>query len=127
MHLAEMSKLQPEGRLGCCTLQLDFPRRSGTYSDLVLCSIFPLRAALRAISKMFRFHVSSIGFCKVLERILLGTQDIRIRHFRMIIEPPCRISTPPDDYRQDFSFLEIVFHRCEIFRQRMGSAVRVAS
>ena len=33
-HLAETSKLHPEWRLGCCTLQLDFPRRSGTYSDL---------------------------------------------------------------------------------------------
>ena len=32
-HLAETSKLRPEWRLGCCTLQLDFPRRSGTYSD----------------------------------------------------------------------------------------------
>ena len=35
MHLAGMSKLQPERRLGCCTLHLDFPRRSGTYSDLI--------------------------------------------------------------------------------------------
>ena len=32
---SEMSKLQPERHLGCCTLQLDFPRRSGTYSDLI--------------------------------------------------------------------------------------------
>ena len=27
-------KVAAERRVGCCTLQLDFPRRSGTYSDL---------------------------------------------------------------------------------------------
>ena len=56
----------------------------------------------------------------------MKNQDIRICHVRLIIELPCRSSAHPDDYRQDFSFLEIVFHKCETFRPKAGSAVRAA-
>ena len=108
MHLAEMSKLQPERRLGCCTLQLDLPRRSGTYADLkfdriVLQStlpIFPLRAALRTNFDIFKFCMFIMHFCKLLEIIVLGSTDTRIHQFRMTFKLPCGILTSQIYYQK---------------------------
>ena len=70
-------------------------------------SIFPLRAALWANFDVSKFHMTMIHFCRLLERIVLGSADTRIRHFRMTFKLPCGSLASQIDYRKDLDFWEI--------------------
>ena len=69
-----------------------------------LSSIFCLRAALRANFDISKFHMTMIHSCRLLEIIVLGSADTRIRHFRITFKLSCGSLASQIDYRKDLDF-----------------------
>ena len=67
--------------------------------------IFPLRAALRANFDIFKFCVFMMHFCRLLERIVLGSPDTRIQHFGMTFKLPCGTLTSQIYYQNVVNYL----------------------
>ena len=62
--------------------------------------IFPLRAALCAIFDIFKCHMTMLHSCRLLQIIVLGSTDTRVRHLRITFKLPCASLAPGIDYRK---------------------------
>ena len=63
-------------------------------------SIFPLRAALWTIFDIFKCHMTMLHSCRLLQIIVLGSTDTRVRHLRITFKLPCASLAPGIDYRK---------------------------